>query len=235
MQQSGAGDPQCDEDEETRREEIAAGTPLQTSLEQISGTEDPSRDIGPRIGHALSMEDMDAIMETVGCEKAEDKDLDRESRKKLVRMGLSTAVAIGIHNFPEGLATFIATLDTPQVGVSLAVAIAIHNIPEGLCVAVPIYYATGNRHKAFLWAFLSGISEPIGAGLGWIVLSGEDNTLAFAIMFGIIAGMMVAIVVHELLPTAHRYDPKDQVVTNMFILGMAIMALSLVLFKLGEN
>eukprot|EP00397_Hematodinium_sp_SG-2012_P042884 GEMP01047536.1.p1 GENE.GEMP01047536.1~~GEMP01047536.1.p1 ORF type:complete len:182 (+),score=32.63 GEMP01047536.1:1139-1684(+) len=181
------------------------------------------------------MEDMDAIMETVGCEKAEDKDLDRESRKKLVRMGLSTAVAIGIHNFPEGLATFIATLDTPQVGVSLAVAIAIHNIPEGLCVAVPIYYATGNRHKAFLWAFLSGISEPIGAGLGWIVLSRADNTLAFAIMFGIIAGMMVAIVVHELLPTAHRYDPKDQVVTNMFILGMAIMALSLVLFKLGEN
>ncbi|CAM9546499.1 unnamed protein product [Discosporangium mesarthrocarpum] len=84
----------------------------------------------------------------------------------LVRVGVMTAVAIGIHNFPEGLATFVAALSNPSVGIALAVAIAIHNIPEGLCVAIPVYYATGRRWKAFVWAFPPGISEPLEAGLG---------------------------------------------------------------------
>jgi len=151
---------------------------------------------------------------------------------KLIKMGLSTALAIGIHNFPEGLATFVATLDDPRVGASLAVAIAIHNIPEGLCVAVPIYYATGNRWKAFLWAMLSGVSEPLAALLGWAVLASVMGPAVFGALFGVVAGMMVVIVLHELLPTAHHYDPKDQVTTNSLLLGMAVMALSLCLFQI---
>lgn len=150
--------------------------------------------------------------------------------EKLVRMGVLTAVAIGIHNFPEGLATFVAALSDPSVGFALAVAIAIHNIPEGLCVAIPVYYATGNRWKAFGWALLSGISEPIGAGLGWLVLKDIMSELVYGILFGVVAGMMVNITIHELIPTAVRYDPADKVTTNSIIAGMAIMALSLTLF-----
>lgn len=162
-----------------------------------------------------------------------DKDMEEEfRRKKLRKMGIVTALAIGIHNFPEGLATFMATLMSPGVGVPLAVGIAIHNIPEGICVALPIYYATGNRHKAFFWAFISGISEPIGALIGWGILSNALEGLTFGILFGVVAGMMVTIVCHELLPTAHRYDPTDKVVTNSLILGMMIMAASLLCFQL---
>ena len=150
--------------------------------------------------------------------------------EKLVRMGLMTAVAIGIHNFPEGLATFVATLSDPSVGLALAVAIAIHNIPEGLCVAIPVYYATGNRWKAFGWALLSGVSEPIGAGLGWLVLKDVMSELVYGVLFGAVAGMMVNITIHELIPTAVRYDPADKVTTNSIIAGMAIMAASLTLF-----
>mmetsp|Transcript_34116 Transcript_34116/g.45098 ORF Transcript_34116/g.45098 Transcript_34116/m.45098 type:complete len:357 (-) Transcript_34116:264-1334(-) len=153
-----------------------------------------------------------------------------DSEKKLVRMGIMTALAIGIHNFPEGLATFVATLDDPAVGASLAVAIAIHNIPEGLCVSIPIYYATGSRTKAFVWALLSGVSEPIGAGLGWLVLSSVFSDALYGVLFGLVSGMMVNICLHELIPTAHRHDPKDTVVTNGIILGMVIMSLSLILF-----
>lgn len=153
----------------------------------------------------------------------------RESRK-LVRMGINTALAIGIHNFPEGLATFVAALDDPAVGAVLAIAIGIHNIPEGLCVALPIYYATGNRWKAFMWACISGISEPIGALLGWIVLANTMTDDLYAILFGLVGGMMVIISAKELLPTAHRYDPEDTVVTYSLIAGMVIIALSLVLF-----
>jgi len=158
--------------------------------------------------------------------------VDDNERQRLERMGLKTALAIGLHNFPEGLATFVATLSEPRVGAVLAVAIGIHNIPEGLCVALPIYYATGDRRKAFLWACLSGLSEPVAAGLGWWVLAGHFGDQMYATMFGLVAGMMVTICAKELLPTAHRYDKGDTVVTYSFIVGMAIMALSLVLFKL---
>ena len=152
--------------------------------------------------------------------------------KKLVRMGVNTALAIGLHNFPEGLATFVATLDDPSVGAVLAIAIGIHNIPEGLCVALPIYYATGNRWKAFLWAMVSGVSEPIAALLGYAILANTFSDTLYAVMFGFVAGMMVMISTRELVPTAHRHDPEDTVVTYSFIVGMAIMALSLVLFAL---
>ena len=155
-----------------------------------------------------------------------------EEQRKLVKMGMNTAVAIGLHNFPEGLATFVAALDNPRVGAVLAIAIGIHNIPEGLCVALPIYYATGNRTKAFLWALLSGASEPLAALLGWAVLANSFSQQMFALLFGLVAGMMVVISTRELLPTAHRYDPDDTVVTFSFIVGMVVMALSLVLFIL---
>lgn len=153
-------------------------------------------------------------------------------QKKLVKMGLSTALAISVHNFPEGLATFVAALNDPSVGAVLAVAIGIHNIPEGLCVALPIYYATGNRWKAFMWGCLSGMSEPIAALLGWAVLANAMSDDVYAILFGLVSGMMVIISLKELIPTAHRYDPDDTVVTYSLIGGMVIIALSLVLFKL---
>ena len=147
-------------------------------------------------------------------------------------MGLSTAVAIAIHNFPEGLATFVAALDDPGVGAVLAIAIGIHNIPEGLCVALPIYYATGNRWKAFMWGCLSGLSEPVAALLGWAILAKAMTQDVYAVLFGLVSGMMVIISLKELIPTAHRYDPEDTVVTYSLIGGMVIIALSLVLFKL---
>mmetsp|Transcript_25347 Transcript_25347/g.45719 ORF Transcript_25347/g.45719 Transcript_25347/m.45719 type:complete len:383 (+) Transcript_25347:185-1333(+) len=157
---------------------------------------------------------------------------EEHDQKKLVKMGLSTAVAIAIHNFPEGLATFVAALDDPSVGAVLAVAIGIHNIPEGLCVALPIYYATGNRWKAFMWGCLSGASEPIAALLGWAILAKTMSETVYAILFGLVSGMMVIISLKELIPTAHRYDPEDTVVTYSIIGGMFIIALSLVLFKI---
>mmetsp|Transcript_8919 Transcript_8919/g.20850 ORF Transcript_8919/g.20850 Transcript_8919/m.20850 type:complete len:365 (+) Transcript_8919:61-1155(+) len=158
------------------------------------------------------------------------KDDDRQ--KALVKMGMMTALAIGLHNFPEGLATFVGTLDDPTVGMGLAVAIGIHNIPEGLCVSIPIYYATKNRWQAFKWAFISGISEPIGAALGWIFLANCMSDSAYAVIFGLVSGMMVNICIHELIPTAVKYDPEDKVTSKSVIAGMLVMALSLVLFAI---
>jgi ZIP family zinc transporter len=159
-----------------------------------------------------------------------DGEKEHEPDSKLVRMGLNTAIAIGLHNFPEGLATFVAALNDPRVGAILAFAIAIHNIPEGLCVALPVYYATGNRMKAFMWALLSGASEFVAALLGWAILANSFTDDLYAVLFGLVAGMMVTISTRELLPTAHVYDPEDTVVTYCYIGGMALIALSLVLF-----
>ncbi|GAB1416517.1 zinc transporter ZupT [Paludibacter sp.] len=152
----------------------------------------------------------------------------KHDKSKLMRMGLFSALAIGIHNFPEGLATFMAGLHTPTLGVSIAVAIAIHNIPEGLAVSVPVYYATKSRKKAFVLSFLSGLAEPIGALIGYFLLKWFFTDSVFGFVFAAVAGIMVYISLDELLPTAEEYGEHHVAIYGL-IGGMAVMALSLVL------
>jgi ZIP family zinc transporter len=152
-----------------------------------------------------------------------------EDKSELLRMGMFSALAIGIHNFPEGLATFAAALKDPTVGVSIAIAIAIHNIPEGISVSVPIYHATGSRKKAFLFSLLSGLAEPLGALIGYFVFRSVFNDLTFGILFASVAGIMVFISIDELLPTSRKYGKGHQVIYG-FIAGMGVMSLSLLLF-----
>lgn len=150
-------------------------------------------------------------------------------KSKLMRMGVFTALAIAIHNFPEGLATFTAALNDPKLGVPIAFAIAIHNIPEGIAVAVPIFYATGSRKRAFNLSFLSGISEPVGALIGYLILFRFFNESVFGFIFASVAGIMVYISLDELLPSAREYGEHHLSIYGL-IAGMAVMALSLLFF-----
>jgi ZIP family zinc transporter len=150
-------------------------------------------------------------------------------QKRLMRMGTVTALAIGIHNFPEGLATFVGTLADPAIGMAIAVAIAVHNIPEGISVSVPIYFATGSRKKAFWLSFLSGVSEPIGALIGYTILRPIFSETVSGILFASVAGIMVFISLDELLPAAREYGEGHLAIYGL-ICGMAVMALSLLLF-----
>lgn len=228
------------QDEEIKRIEHVAPLPatMSTSRSVAVGCESPTRRV------VTSEHDPDAQSESQ--EDEGEKEEDRSSRQApdvmnvmnddphnmaLHKMGLLTALAIFIHNFPEGLATFVAALSDTSVGVGIAVAIAVHNIPEGICVALPIYYSTGSRAKAFFWATASGMSEPLGALIGYLVLYG-NTSLSFAIVFALVAGMMVYIAIKELIPMALRYDPKDSITTNFVILGMVVMAASLLLFTI---
>lgn len=149
--------------------------------------------------------------------------------KKLYRMGVFTALAIAIHNFPEGLATFAAGLNDPTIAIPIAVAIAIHNIPEGIAVSVPISYATGNRKKAFWLSFMSGLAEPVGALIGFFLLRNYFNDVVFGILFASVAGIMVFISLDELLPTAREYGEHHLSIYGL-IAGMIVMAGSLLLF-----
>ena len=150
----------------------------------------------------------------------------RQSNDRLLRLGLFVALGIGLHNFPEGMATFAGTLADPQLGVAIAVAIAIHNIPEGLAVAAPVYAATGNRKKAFVWSFLSGLAEPVGAGLAALVLLPFLHGPALAGVLAGVAGLMVFISLDELLPAAREHGQEHLAIIGV-IAGMAVMALSL--------
>jgi zinc transporter, ZIP family len=151
------------------------------------------------------------------------------SNKKLLRMGLFTALAIAIHNFPEGLATFMAALQDPSLGIAIAVAIAIHNIPEGIAVSVPIYYATGSKKKAFFYSFLSGLTEPVGAIIGYLILMPIMSEVVFGIIFAGVAGIMVFISLDQLLPSAREFGEHHLSIYGL-VAGMAVMALSLLLF-----
>ena len=154
---------------------------------------------------------------------------EKENAKKLLRMGLFTALAIAIHNFPEGLATFISSMQDPGIAIPIVVAISIHNIPEGIAVSVPIYQATGSRKKAFWYSFLSGLAEPVGAIIGWFILMPVMNDVVFGVIFAAVAGIMVFIAVDDLLPTAHECGEPHLPIRGL-IVGMAVMALSLLLF-----
>jgi len=151
-----------------------------------------------------------------------------DARPRLMRLGVFTALAIGIHNFPEGMATFAAALSDIKIGISIAVAVAIHNVPEGISVAVPIHYATGSRKKAFWYSFASGLAEPVGALFGYIMLRPFFSDTLFGILFGSVAGIMVFVSLDELIPAAKEYESGHVAVYGLG-LGMVVMALSLLL------
>lgn len=172
----------------------------------------------PSIENPHEMKDIDDMKGTIS-----------ESQKKgLLRMGLFSALAIGIHNFPEGLATFISALEDPALGLSIAIAIAIHNIPEGIAVSVPVYFATQSRKKAFSYSFLSGLAEPVGALIGFFFLMWFFDESVFGITFGIVSGIMIYISLDELLPTAEKYGEHHIAIYGL-ISGMALMAVSLLM------
>ena len=123
---------------------------------------------------------------------------------QLLKMGVFTALAIAIHNFPEGIATFVSALQDPALGFVIAIAIAIHNIPEGIAVSVPIYYATGDKKKAFMYSFMSGLAEPLGALTAILILMPFLNDVIFGVIFAAVAGIMVFISLDELLPAAEK-------------------------------
>lgn len=150
----------------------------------------------------------------------------------LLRSGLLLAVVVGLHNLPEGLATFLATLEQPAGGITLAVAIAIHNVPEGLAVAAPIYAATRSRFRALLWATLSGLAEPVGAVVGYLLLRAVLPEEWLTLSLALVAGMMLAVSFLELLPAARRYETHYTQSLVGFFLGAVVMVLSLRLLTL---
>ncbi len=148
---------------------------------------------------------------------------------KLKQTGVFTALALTLHNFPEGLATFFSALDSVTLGLSIALAVAIHNIPEGIAVALPIYHATGNRAKAFWASAASGMAEPAGAVAGYFILHAVLHEALLGGLFALVAGIMVYLALDELLPTAHDYGHGHQVIGGV-IGGMALMAVVLLVF-----
>ena len=148
---------------------------------------------------------------------------------KLKQTGLFTALALALHNFPEGLATFFSALDSATLGFSIALAVAIHNIPEGIAVALPIYHSTGSRQRAFWASAASGMAEPVGAVAGYLILHAILHEAVLGVLFAVVAGIMVYLALDELLPTAHDYGHGHQVIGGV-LGGMMLMAAVLLIF-----
>jgi ZIP family zinc transporter len=157
---------------------------------------------------------------------------DAQTDSRLLRIGVFLALAIAIHNFPEGLATFLLVLEDPQIGIPLAVAVAMHNIPEGIAVSIPIYYATKSRLKAFRWSAASGLAEPAGAVVGYLLLLPFLNGFTMGILFATVAGVMVFLAVDTVLPTA-RNSARGHLTVYGFIGGIAVVAASLILLRVA--
>jgi len=153
-----------------------------------------------------------------------------QNSQKLIKTGKLAALAITIHNFPEGLATFISGMNDASLGIAIAVAVAIHNIPEGISVALPIYCATGDKKKAFWTSLISGLAEPVGAIVAYLILAPFMSDVLFGLIYAAIAGIMVFISLDELLPSAREYGEHHLSIFGL-IGGMMVMGLSLLLLK----
>lgn len=175
-----------------------------------------------------SIEDMSTIDPSIKKEVNEHIAAHDGREQRLKRMGVITALAIAIHNFPEGIATFMSAVEQPKLGIAIAIAIAIHNIPEGIAVSVPIYYATGDKKKAFWYSFLSGLAEPVGAIVAYLILMPFITPVMLYGVFAAVSGIMVYISLDELLPAAREYGWHHISIYGL-IAGMAVMAVSLIL------
>ncbi len=145
--------------------------------------------------------------------------------KNLFRVGVVSTVAIGLHNFPEGIATFMAGYEDIALGISITIAIAMHNIPEGISVAMPVYYATGSRRKAFRYTFLSGAAEPLGALLAFLIFKPFINDFLLGAIFALISGIMIYVAIEELIPSSRQYGFQRAALIATFA-GICIMPLS---------
>ena len=173
-----------------------------------------------------------AVIEFLIPHEYEEEKLTEKERKnkRLMKTGLLVSAGIIIHNFPEGILTLFGTIKDPTLGLVLLIAIALHNIPEGISVSIPIFYATKNRKKAFLWSLLSGLSEPIGALIGYFILSPFINNFALNMALAFVAGVMIFISFDELLPLSLSHGESHLAIASLF-LGMLTM--TIVLFILG--
>ncbi|MGL5351846.1 MAG: zinc transporter ZupT [Clostridium sp.] len=144
---------------------------------------------------------------------------------KLFRVGFVSMIALMLHNFPEGIATYVSAYEDTALGIYIAVAIALHNIPEGISIAMPIYYSTGSKLKAFKYTFYSGIAEPAGAIIAFIFLKPFINEIILSVIFAIVSGIMLYIAFAELIPAARKYGHHKTYLFSLF-LGICIIPIS---------
>ncbi|MBQ9150426.1 zinc transporter ZupT [bacterium] len=146
---------------------------------------------------------------------------------KVKRAGLLTAIVVALHNLPEGLATFTLTSQNVMLGLGIVFAISIHNIPEGMAISIPVYQATHSKRKAFLYSFLSGMAEPIGGVIGFIIIKALFPDLCIGLLFSLVAGIMTYISLDTLLPLSKDYDTGHYSISGV-VLGLMVMGIALV-------
>ena len=221
---------------------FSAGVMMYVSLKEIAikAVAALCSDMGERMGNivaAISFFSGILLIALIGklipsFEESSEHNVFREGSRSglgLLRTGIFSAFALALHNFPEGMATFVSALRDPGVAIPIVAAIAIHNIPEGIAVAAPVYRATASRKIAFLVSFFSGLTEPVGALVCWLVLMPLMSDTLYGILFALAAGIMVYICVDEILPSAQKEGHHDLMIFG-FVFGMAVMAVSLLLF-----
>ncbi len=182
------------------------------------------------IPHDYMAEHHHTECEEADLEECEEQQEELELKQRLLKTGLFVALGLGIHNFPEGMASFATALSDPELGIAVAIAIAIHNIPEGLAVSAPVYAATKSRAKAFWWSFLSGVAEPAGALLAALVLMPFLTEQVLGWLLSVVAGIMVFIAIDELLPVSRAYGEEHLSIVGI-VIGMVVMSFSLWMLK----
>lgn len=152
-----------------------------------------------------------------------------KNEKSLYKLGILNMIALMVHNFPEGIASFMSSYADISLGIKIAVALMLHNIPEGIGIAIPVYYATNSRKKALKLVFISSLAEPLGAILSYIFLKNYINNLSISIILILVAGIMITLSIHEILPEAKKYN-EDKILLYGLLIGVIITLINVFAF-----
>lgn len=151
---------------------------------------------------------------------------EHEHNHHTTNLGIMSAIAIAIHNLPEGLAVYTTGLKDISLAIPIAIGVILHNIPLSIAITMPIFYATGSRKKGFIYSLMVGLCQPLGAILGHLILSNFLNDVVHGILFALVGGIMIFISLDELLPIS-RKDDDHHIGIYVTILGMMIMAIAM--------
>ncbi len=143
----------------------------------------------------------------------------------LYTLGILNMIALMLHNFPEGVATFLSSMQDMNMGIHLGLAIMLHNIPEGISIAVPIYYSTKSKKEALKKTFLSGFAEPLGAILAFVLFKNyiTDSLISIVLLF--VAGIMITISIEEILPETLKYKENSYIIKG-FLAGIILIVIN---------
>lgn len=144
----------------------------------------------------------------------------------LYRVGVLSMLSLLVHNIPEGIICAMTSMSNIELGLKMTFIIMLHNIPEGICIALPIYYSTKSKFKAFVYTAISGLGEIVGALITILFLKRFITPLFLFAVLLITAGIMIYLSLNKILKTGVTYKEYYWLILGI-LFGIVVLIITM--------